>query len=106
MTTFDERERAFENLFAYDEALRFKAMARRNKAIAAWAAAQMGRNGDGAAAYGAEIVTLGLGQGGDEALVARIVADLSGAGITVSPAAVRAEMTRSLAEAVAREKSA
>ena len=30
MTLFDERERAFENLFAHEEGLRFRAFAHRN----------------------------------------------------------------------------
>ena len=33
MTTFDNREAAFENKFALDEELRFKANARRNKLL-------------------------------------------------------------------------
>ena len=35
-TLFDERERAAEALFALDEELRFLALARRNKMLAAW----------------------------------------------------------------------
>ncbi|MBN9450216.1 MAG: DUF1476 family protein, partial [Bosea sp.] len=33
MATFDQRKDAFENKFAHDEELRFKAMARRNKLL-------------------------------------------------------------------------
>jgi hypothetical protein len=42
MTLFDERERAFENLFAHEEGLRFRALARRNHLFARWAAEQIG----------------------------------------------------------------
>ena len=31
MTTFDDREQAFERMFVHDEEMRFKALARRNK---------------------------------------------------------------------------
>ena len=42
MTTFDKREEAFEQQFAHDEELRFKATARRNKMIGLWAAEKLG----------------------------------------------------------------
>ena len=38
MSTFDERERGFENKFAHDEELQFKTFARRNKLVGQWAA--------------------------------------------------------------------
>ena len=38
MTTFDDRERAFENLFAHDQELAFRAQAKRNTDIGLWAA--------------------------------------------------------------------
>ena len=53
MTTFDDRENAFENKFAHDEELRFKAEARRNKLLGLWAAGLMGKTGDDAAAHDA-----------------------------------------------------
>jgi hypothetical protein len=106
VTTFDERERAFENLFAHDEELRFRAVARRNKAVAAWAAARMGRTGEAAARYQAEILAFGLGHADDGALVDRLVSDLTAAGQSVDAAEVRAEVDRGLADAVAHEKSA
>ena len=42
MTTFDERENAFEAKFALDSELQFKAEARRNKLIGLWAADLLG----------------------------------------------------------------
>jgi len=46
MTIFDERERAFENLFAHEEVLRFRALARRNQLFAGWAAEQFLRGSE------------------------------------------------------------
>ena len=46
MTMFNEREDAFERQFAHDEALRFKATARRNKLLGLWAAERLGRTGE------------------------------------------------------------
>src|SRR5258708_32299919 len=42
MTTFDKREEAFEQQFAHDEELKFKATARRNKLLWLWAAEKLG----------------------------------------------------------------
>ena len=55
MTTFDERENAFENMYAHDAEMQFKAMARRNKLLGLWAAERMGMStsevGDRVVAY-------------------------------------------------------
>ena len=42
MTTFDKREKSFEQKFAHDADLKFKAESRRNKALAEWAGARWG----------------------------------------------------------------
>ena len=41
MTTFDDRERAFETKFARDEEMAFRVTARRNRLLGQWAAAKM-----------------------------------------------------------------
>ena len=48
MTTFDEREQAFERKFIYDEELKFKALARRNKRLGLWTAEKLGLTGSDA----------------------------------------------------------
>jgi hypothetical protein len=45
MTTFDDREKAYEKKFALDADLKFKAEQRRNKVLAEWAGAKMGLSG-------------------------------------------------------------
>ena len=56
MTTFDDRKDAFENKFAHDEELRFKAMARRNKLLGLWAAEKLGKSGAEAEEYAKSVV--------------------------------------------------
>ena len=56
MTTFDDREHAFENKFAHDAEMQFKAEARRNKLLGLWAAELMGKSADDAADYAKEVV--------------------------------------------------
>ena len=51
MTTFDNREKAFENKFARDADLKFRAESRRNKVLAEWAAEKLGITGDAVADY-------------------------------------------------------
>src|SRR5260370_35353583 len=45
MTTFDQREQAFEHKFGHDEELKFKARARKNKMLGLWAAGLIAKTG-------------------------------------------------------------
>jgi hypothetical protein len=84
MTTFDKREQSFEAKFVHDEELRFKAMARRNKLLGNWAAAQLGLTGDVAVAYANELVTANLeSQTGDDTL-RKVTNDLVPKGISAA----------------------
>lgn len=96
MTTFDDREHAFENKFAHDAELRFKAEARRNKLVGQWAAELLGKSGDAAEAYVKEVVAADFKEAGDEDVIAKLAADLDG---KADDAAIRAKMAECLAEA-------
>jgi hypothetical protein len=78
MTTFDDRENAFEAKFAHDSEMQFRAEARRNKLVGLWAAGLMGKSGDAAAAYSMEVVSADFEEAGDEDVVRKVVADLAG----------------------------
>ena len=54
MTTFDDRQSAFEGKFAHDAEMQFKAEARRNKLLGLWAAGLLGKSGDAALDYARE----------------------------------------------------
>ena len=56
MTTFDEREHAFEAKLAHDEELKFKARARRDKRLGLWAAAKLGKTGAEAEDFASRLV--------------------------------------------------
>jgi hypothetical protein len=98
MTTFDKREEAFEKKFAIDEELKFKAEARRNRLLGQWAAEKLGITGDAAVTYARETVASAFAEGGEKAIVARVMNDLSAKGITED--AVRAKMTELMAQAI------
>jgi hypothetical protein len=76
MSTFDDRENAFENKFAHDAEMQFKAEARRNKLLGLWAAELMGKTGDEAAAYATEVVKADFEEAGHEDVVRKVAADL------------------------------
>lgn len=78
MTTFDDRENAFEAKFAHDGEMQFRAEARRNKLLGLWAAGLMGKTDDAAAAYALEVVSADFEEAGDEDVVRKVVADLAG----------------------------
>ncbi|SIS84372.1 DUF1476 domain-containing protein [Phaeovulum vinaykumarii] len=96
MTTFDDREHAFEAKFQHDAELQFKVDARRNKLLGLWAAELMGRTGDDAAAYAAEVVASDLEEAGSEDVYRKVAGDL---GPLADEATIRAKMTELLATA-------
>ncbi len=77
MTTFDDRERAFETKFAFDAEQEFKAEARRNKALALWAADLLGHRGEAAEAYARTMLHEELKQPGGSAIIDHLASDLS-----------------------------
>jgi len=77
MTTFDDRERAFEQMFVHDEEMRFKALARRNKMVGTWAAEQLGLQPHEAEAYVRQAVDAVLEPDGDQRMLHKIAADLA-----------------------------
>lgn len=56
MTTFDDREKAFEGKYRLDQETQFKVNIRRDKLLGLWAADKLGLNGDAAAAYALTVV--------------------------------------------------
>lgn len=76
MSTFDDRESAFENKFAHDEEMQFKAEARRNKLTGLWAAELLGKSGTDANDYARTVVIADFEEAGSEDVVRKLVADL------------------------------
>lgn len=99
MTTFDDRENAFENKYAHDAEMQFRAEARRNKLVGLWAAELLGKSGDEAAAYALEVVSADFEEAGIEDVVRKLVADL---GDKASADEIRAKMGEMLPVAKAQ----
>jgi len=102
MTTFDDRENAFENKYAHDAQMQFKADARRNKLLGLWAAGKMGLTGDAADAYAKTVVIADLEEAGDDDVFRKVSGDLAENGAGVSDNEVRSQMQSLLAKAKAQ----
>ena len=104
MANMDDRKDAFENKFAHDEALKFKAMARRNKLLGLWAAEKLGKTGEAAEAYAKEVVASDFEEAGDEDVFRKIRGDFDAANVEQSDHQIRRTMAELLDEAIAQVK--
>jgi hypothetical protein len=105
MTTFNDREDAFEKKFAHDEELRFKAMARRNKMLGLWAAEKLGKSGAQAEDYAKSVVFADFEEQGDEDVFRKVRKDFDDAGVNQSDHQIRRTMEELMAKAVAEIKT-
>jgi len=100
MSTFDKREQGFENKFAHDEELRFKANARRNKLLGLWAAGLLGYEGEKAVEYSKEVVRADFEEPGDEDVFRKIREDFDKNNVDQSDHQIRRTMDELMATAV------
>lgn len=77
MTTFNEREKAFEDKYKHDQELQFKVEVRRNKLLGLWAAELLDLKGAEAEAYAKEVIAADFAEPGDADLVGKVMGDLS-----------------------------
>jgi hypothetical protein len=100
MTTFDKRKDAFEEKFAHDAELQFKAGARRNKLLGLWAAGLLGKSGADADAYAKTIVAADFEEAGHEDVFRKVRADFDAAGVQQSDHQIRRTMDELMATAI------
>ena len=89
MSGMKDRENAFENKFAHDAEMQFKAEARRNKLLGLWAAELMGKSGDAAAEYAKEVIKSDFEEAGHEDVYRKVSGDL---GALADEDTIRAKM--------------
>jgi hypothetical protein len=99
MTTFDDREAAFEAKFAHDADLEFKITARRNKLVGLWAAEKMGLTPEEADSYAKSVVQADFEEAGDEDVVRKLLGDLTSANVETDDAEVRAALSDQMVNA-------
>ena len=97
MSSMKDRENAFENKFAHDAEMLFKAEARRNKLLGLWAADLMGHADPDA--YAKEVIASDFEEAGDEDVYRKVSGDL---GAKAEEATIRAKMAELMIEAKAQ----
>jgi hypothetical protein len=99
MTTFDDRENAFESHFAFEEELEFKAKARRDRLVAVWAGELMGLKDGALEDYVLSVMRADLQDPNGDEVYQKVLVDLAHKGVHVSPHEVRAQIDQLMAKA-------
>ena len=99
MTTFDDRERAFESKFAHDQEMLFRITARRNRLMGEWAANLMGLNAAETDAYAKAVVQADFEESGDDDIVRKLLGDLISANVDIDESRIRGALDDKLIEA-------
>jgi len=99
MTTFDDRERAFEAKYARDEDMAFRIIARRNRLLGEWAARLMGLSEAETDAYAKEVIRSDFEEAGDEDVIRKLLGDLTSAQIDIDDFKIREALAHKTVEA-------
>ena len=99
MDTLNRREEGYEREFSHQEELCFKARARRNRKLGAWAGEKLGLTGQALQDYATGLVDRGLTVADDEALAAELAEALKPSDVSLHR--VRRHMATFDAEAMA-----
>ena len=84
MTTFNDREKAFEDKYKHDQELQFRVEVRRNKRLGLKVAELLDLTGDAADAYAKEVVASDFEEAGDEDVFRKVFADLQAKNVDFS----------------------
>ncbi len=99
MTSFDDREKAFENKFKHDEELKFKINARAIRLFGFWAAAQLGLTGNDIDAYAEAILETDFNSPGIKDVLLKVQKDLADKGIDMTEHHLESEFNEHLVAA-------
>lgn len=105
MNTFEDRKKGQESKFAFDEEMRFKATARRNKLLGRWAAEKMGLSGDAVESYAKDVVAADFEEAGDDDVVRKVLGDFKAKNVDQSEHQVRRTMDELMATAIDQIKA-
>ncbi len=99
MTTFNNREKAFEDKYKHDQDLQFKVEVRRNKLLGLWVAEMLGLSGADADAYAKEVVSADFEEPGDADVIRKIQGDTQPKNIDLNEDRLRKKMDELMAVA-------
>lgn len=94
MTTFDGRERGYENKFAHDQETEFKILARKSYLLGLWAAEKMKLAKDAAENYANALVDKVVSPKPDFCIKTHVHSELAEKGIAISAEEVGKEAER------------
>lgn len=108
MNSFDERQNAFENKFALDEAMLFKAEARCCKMLGMWLAEKMELSDEDTNVYAASIVGANLEEPGFDDVKRHVMPDIEKHKLDVSETQLDAKLAEfyELAQKQIKEEAA
>ncbi len=92
MTTFDEREKVFEDKYKHDQDLQFRVEVRRNKLLGLWVAELLGIEGADAEAYAKEVVRADFEEPGVADVIRKIQGDAAPKNLDLSEHRIRKKM--------------
>jgi len=98
MTSFDDREKAFEAKYQFDQDLAFKARMRRDRLFGLWAAQQMGLEAEAAQTYAKQLAEAELVCPGQD-IGETVMRDLAHRGIKVSVEEIQQRLEACLVQA-------
>jgi hypothetical protein len=96
MSAFDDREKAFEAKYHFDEELAFKVNARRDKLLGLWVAEKLGFAGVDADNYAKAVVEADFADAHHEKMVKMLLDDLASKNIDISSDKLHRQMDRLL----------
>ncbi len=102
MTTFNNREKAFEDKYKHDQDLQFKVEVRRNKLLGLWVAEMLGLSGADAESYAKEVVSADFEEPGDADVVRKVLGDTEPKNLDLNEHRLRKKMDELVA--VAKEQ--
>lgn len=100
MTSFSDREKAFESMFAHDQEMRFKAEARANRLLGIWAAELLGITGPEAENYAKAVVVADVEEPGHEDVFRKVRDDFDSKNVNISDEELRSKMLELAAVAI------
>jgi len=100
MSTFNEREKAFEDKYKHDQDLQFRTEVRRNKLLGLWVATELlNLEGDAVDAYAKDVVASDLDEPGPDDVIRKIMGDIEAKGVDFSEHRLRHRLEELMAEA-------
>jgi len=99
MSTFDDRQKAFENKFKVDEELQFKVNIKAVRLFGLWVAGQMGMSGKDAEVYAEEVVESDFEEPGNKDVFRKVMRDFGLRGTVVTEAQMQKEFDKHLTAA-------